>query len=130
MVEKELENAAAANGLSAIVIPLLKGVLYQADDPGLWSVLLEMQSRVRDYVAVLGLDLVLDEAEGYAFLRSRPDPEDGSTPKLQRLITLLPKEPCVRLPWAAATISSLVLIAAASARLCATASLAQPNSMG
>jgi hypothetical protein len=89
-VEKELENVATANGLSAVVIPLLKGVLYQLDDPSLWSVLLEMQSRVRDYVAVLGLDLVLDEAEGYAFLRSRPDQEDGSTPKLQRLIARRP----------------------------------------
>jgi len=90
MVEKELKNAAAANGLSAVVIPLLKGVLYQLDDASLWSVLLEMQSRVRDYVAVLGLELVLDEAEGYAFLRSRPDAEDGSAPKLQRLIARRP----------------------------------------
>ena len=90
MEEKELENAATVNSLSALVIPLLKGVLYQLDDTGLWGVLLEMQSRVRDYVAVLGLDLVLDEAEGYAFLRSRPDQEDGSTPKLQRLIARRP----------------------------------------
>ena len=36
-----------------------------------------MQARVRDYVAVLGLELMLDEAEGYAFLRSRPEAEDG-----------------------------------------------------
>jgi hypothetical protein len=36
-----------------------------------------LQARVRDYVAVLNLELVLDEAEGYAFLRSRPEPDDG-----------------------------------------------------
>ena len=50
----------------------------------LWSTLLELQARVRDYVAVLGLELMLDEAEGYAFLRSRPDadeePETGERP--------------------------------------------------
>ena len=32
--------------------------------------LLDLQARVRDHVAVLGLELVLDEAEGYAYLRS------------------------------------------------------------
>jgi hypothetical protein len=43
--------------------------------------LLQLQARVRDYVGVVGLQLVLDEAEGYAFLRSRPeDPADPTTP--------------------------------------------------
>jgi transposase len=45
-----------------------------------------------------------------------------------RSTTQLPKEPCAQWPWAAATIFSLVPIAAASARLCVTASLAQPSS--
>jgi hypothetical protein len=36
-----------------------------------WGRLLELQAAVRDYVAVLGLELILDEAEGYAFLRTR-----------------------------------------------------------
>lgn len=64
--------------LSLVVIPLLKGVLYQEDQPGLWGRLLRLQADVRDQVAILGLDLVLDEAEGYAFLRSRPDGEESS----------------------------------------------------
>ena len=73
--------------LPSVVIPLLKGVLYQESDPALWSTLVELQARVRDYVAVLDLELMLDEAEGYAFLRSRPDageePEAGvRTPRL------------------------------------------------
>jgi hypothetical protein len=45
---------------------------------------------VRDYVAVLNLELVLDEAEGYAFLRSRPEPDDASTPRLPRLVARRP----------------------------------------
>ena len=57
--------------LSTVVVLLLKGVLYQENDAGEWSALLHLQARVRDYVAVMGLDLVLDEAEGYAFLKSR-----------------------------------------------------------
>ena len=66
--------------LSSVVVPLLKGVIYQEENPGLWGSLLNLQGSVRDYVAVLGLELMLDEAEGYAFLRSRQDvDEDGST---------------------------------------------------
>ena len=76
--------------LSAVVIPLLKSVTYRADDAAHWSALLQLQGRVRDHVAVLGLELMLDEAEGYAFLRSRPDPEDDAAPKLPRLVARRP----------------------------------------
>ncbi|WNB75897.1 DUF4194 domain-containing protein [Methylomonas koyamae] len=78
--------------LSAVIIPLLKGVIYQETDGGLWNALLNLQARVRDYVAVLGLELVLDEAEGYAFLRSRQADavEDDTAPKLPRLIARRP----------------------------------------
>lgn len=45
---------------------------------------------MRDYVAVLNLELVLDEAEGYAFLRSRPGRDDESAPTLPRLVARRP----------------------------------------
>jgi hypothetical protein len=46
---------------------------------------------VRDYVTVLGLELMLDEAEGYAFLRSRTEPaDDESTVRVPRLIARRP----------------------------------------
>ena len=76
--------------LSAVVVPLLKGVVYADGDPGLWTGLLELQSRARDYVAVLGLDLVLDESEGYAFLRSRSGEPDDPDAKLPRLVARRP----------------------------------------
>jgi len=76
--------------LSALVVPLLKGVSYRADNPAQWGALLQLQGRVRDYVAVLGLELMLDDAEGYAFLRSRPEPEDDAAPKLPRLVARRP----------------------------------------
>lgn len=65
--------------LAGVVVPLLKGVLYQEENPGVWAVLLNLQAAVRDYVAVLGLELILDEAEGYAFLRSRPEAHDDDS---------------------------------------------------
>lgn len=68
--------------LSSVVVPLLKGVLYQEDNPGQWGSLLNLQASVRDYVAVLGLELMLNEAEGYAFLRSRQDNDERVVPRL------------------------------------------------
>lgn len=73
--------------LSQLMVHLLKGVLYRQDDEHLWSSLLRLQARVREQAAVLLLELVLDEAEGHAFLKSRPEPEDAdSMPHLPRLI--------------------------------------------
>jgi hypothetical protein len=89
----ETENSAASNDLSSLLIVLLKGVIYhQPETPGasLWNSLLTLQARVRDYVAVLGLELVLDESEGYAFLRARPDSGDDGAPQLPRLVARRP----------------------------------------
>jgi len=84
------EEPKPAHDLTSVVVPLLKSVLYRADDPAQWAALLELQARVRDHVAVLALDLVLDESEGYAFLKARPDPEDESAPKPPRLVARRP----------------------------------------
>jgi hypothetical protein len=65
--------------LSVLLVTLLKGVIYRDGDALLWSSLLNLQAQVRDYVTVLGLELTLDEAEGYGFLRSltmAPDQEE------------------------------------------------------
>ena len=83
-------STAALADLSAVLIPLLKGVTYRADDAAHWGALLQLQARVRDHAAVLGLELMLDEAEGYAFLRSRPEPEDEAAPRLPRLVARRP----------------------------------------
>ena len=80
----------ASHDLTSLVIALLKSVLYRDDDAALWEALLNLQARVRDYVAVLALDLVLDEAEGYAFLRARPQSDDDDAPKLPRLVPRRP----------------------------------------
>jgi hypothetical protein len=90
MLEQDSQNAVGTHDLSSLVIPLLKGVVYRESDASLWSALLELQARVRDYVVVLNLELVLDEAEGYAFLRSRPDGGDDSAPALPRLVVRRP----------------------------------------
>ena len=72
--------------LASIVVPLLKGVIYQEDNPALWGSLLNLMAAVRDYVAVLGLELILDESEGYAFLRSNSEGETEGTNSTPRLM--------------------------------------------
>jgi hypothetical protein len=77
--------------LSRLMVYLLKGVLYREDDERLWGSLLRLQARVREQAAVLLLDLVLDEAEGYAFLKSRPDPDEAEgAPRLPQLVARRP----------------------------------------
>jgi hypothetical protein len=68
--------------LSLVLIQLIKGPLYRDTHEKLWSVLLGVRHQVSDYVTVLGLSVVVDEAEGYAFLRSRPIDDAAEFPRL------------------------------------------------
>ncbi|MCG5501769.1 DUF4194 domain-containing protein [Ectothiorhodospira lacustris] len=69
---------------SAMLITLFRGVLYKDQQPRHWQVLQDHQARVRDHVAVLGLELMLDDAEGHACLRQRPTQDDET--ELPRLV--------------------------------------------
>ncbi|TVS12141.1 MAG: DUF4194 domain-containing protein [Gammaproteobacteria bacterium] len=71
-------------GISLPLIALFKGVLYADAQPQLWQTLLRLQARVRDYVAVVGLELMLDETEGCAYLRQGPQTDDAD--ELPRLV--------------------------------------------
>jgi Domain of unknown function (DUF4194) len=82
-----LVNAATMD-LGSLVIPMLKGVLYRSVDENRWLALLRREGDLRDYVRVLGLEVIVDEAEGYAFLRTPPFADDadidgdGALPRL------------------------------------------------
>lgn len=90
-LEAPPSSPSLAPELSQLMVHLLKGVLYRDDDERLWACLLRLQARVREQSGVLLLDLVLDEAEGYAFLKSRPDPEEAAgAPRLPRLVARRP----------------------------------------
>ena len=48
-------SAPAVNSdLSLVLIALMKGITSREDDPALWQSLLDLQARVREYVAVAG----------------------------------------------------------------------------
>lgn len=75
----------AEASLPVAVTQLMKGVVYRDTHDRAWRSLLELQPQVRDYLAALGLLIVIDDAEGYAFCRQRdPDPDDPDP--LPRLI--------------------------------------------
>jgi len=80
--------------LSLTVTQLMKGVVYRDTHERAWRHLLQLQPQVRDYVAVLGLQVVVDEAEGYAFCRQRPPDEmrDDADPE-NPLPRLIPRRP-------------------------------------
>jgi hypothetical protein len=66
--------------LPLVVTSLMKGPIYRDQHEKVWRHLLGLRAQVSDYVNVVGLQVVLDEAEGYAFLRSRPDDEGEDAP--------------------------------------------------
>jgi hypothetical protein len=64
--------------LPLVMTHLMKGVIYRDTHEKVWQHLLQLVPRVSDYVATIGLVVVVDESEGYAFLRSKPaDPDDA-----------------------------------------------------
>lgn len=72
--------------LSPVLIHLLRGVIYRDQQPVLWDDLQRLQSEVMDYVKKIGLDLHVDELEGFAYLKQMPveDAENGLPRLIQR----------------------------------------------
>ena len=71
------------NMLSVIFVTLLKGVLYRDSNPDLWQGIIPLHSRIMEQGAILGLDFLVDENEGYAFFRQREIPEgEAAIPRL------------------------------------------------
>jgi hypothetical protein len=76
-----------------ILIALMKGVVYREDDAALWQGLSTLQARVYDYVSVLNLQLIVDESEGYAYLRQRLTAEEGAVAVEAELPRLVARRP-------------------------------------
>lgn len=70
--------------VGSAIIHLMRGVVYRENDEDTWSALERQSAAVRDHFSAIGVDVVVDDAEGYAYLRSQPD-NDGEEP-LPRLV--------------------------------------------
>jgi hypothetical protein len=84
MTETSIETA-----IGPLVVHLMRGVLERDQTPKVFQDLLILRFRVADYVAVIGLELFVDEVEGYAFLRQRRA-QDGDVYAPPRLIVTRP----------------------------------------
>jgi len=85
--------------LSRVLVTLMKGLVHRESNPALWQDLLQVQAAARDYLAVLALDLRLDEAEGYAWLCNRQsdeehqDQQEKNAPESSPLPRLIARRP-------------------------------------
>ncbi|HQR79118.1 MAG TPA: DUF4194 domain-containing protein [Actinomycetota bacterium] len=69
--------------IAEAAVPLLRGVVYADSHAAAWNALLSIPNQVRDHLSALGVEVVIDEAEGYAFLRNaEADPEGPDLPRL------------------------------------------------
>jgi Domain of unknown function (DUF4194) len=73
------------HAIASAIIRLMQGVVYRESDEDTWLTLERLSAGVRDHFATIGVDVVVDDAEGYAYLRSQPE-EDGDQvlPRLVR----------------------------------------------
>jgi hypothetical protein len=73
------------HGIASAIIRLMQGVVYREADEDTWLTLERLGAGVRDHFVTIGVDVVVDDAEGYAYLRSQPE-EDGDEvlPRLVR----------------------------------------------
>ena len=70
-------NPPATPSLGPVVIRLMKGVVYRDEQETIWNDLVLLESQVRDYVGVIGLTLMMDETDGFAYLHQSDDKDAG-----------------------------------------------------
>lgn len=73
------------DALPGVLVALMKGVVYREQTPQLWRDLEAVQAAARDHLRLLSLELLIDEGEGYAYLRQsevEPGLSDETAPRL------------------------------------------------
>lgn len=74
------------HAVAAATILLMREVVYreQPTHEVVWETLTRRRGALADHFAAIGIEIVVNESEGYAYLRTR-DPEDGEV-ELPRLV--------------------------------------------
>jgi hypothetical protein len=73
---------------SPLLIKLLQSIVYD-DDKAIWNDVIAFQQQIRSYFAVMGIELILNEQEGFAYL-SQPDNVEGEVVQVPRLVRRMP----------------------------------------
>lgn len=61
---------------SRTLVALFKNVIFKEADQEHWEVITVQRSKIEDYVSKIGLTLVVDEMDGYGYLKQRSFGED------------------------------------------------------
>ncbi|QDP94870.1 DUF4194 domain-containing protein [Microlunatus elymi] len=77
-------RTATEQAVSTATIDLMRGVVYRETDEDSWLTLQRHGAAVRDHFAAIGVDVIIDDTEGYAFLRS--ESVDDEAEQLPRLV--------------------------------------------
>lgn len=72
------------HAIGTAIIALMRGVVYREVAETVWATLNRHGAAVRDHFSAIGVDVVLDDTEGFAYLRSE-EPNEGEEP-LPRLV--------------------------------------------
>ncbi|MGN0907550.1 MAG: DUF4194 domain-containing protein [Bullifex sp.] len=82
---------------SAAAVKLLKGPVYESEDRKTWGIISRCRENLEDYFRVIGLHVVTEEEDGYAYLEQVKDAvekgmenEDEAAEDLPRLIRKIP----------------------------------------
>jgi hypothetical protein len=77
-----------SDALTVPVVHLLKaGVIYQSDAPAVWDQILAQHVQIGDYLRVIGVDIVIDRGEGYAYTRQMDTDARDDGAVVPRLVT-------------------------------------------
>lgn len=77
-------RSAEEQAVAVAIIELMRGVVYRESQEDSWAALDRHGAAVRDHFATIGVGVVVDHAEGYAYLQSQ-EPDDDAEP-LPRLV--------------------------------------------
>lgn len=77
------------HAVASTVIELMRGVVYQESQESAWQTIGRHGGQIRDHFATLGVDVIVDDTEGYAYLKTMPETEgEEPLPRLVRRRTL------------------------------------------
>jgi hypothetical protein len=77
-------RTAEEQAVARAIIGLMRGVVYRESAEDTWAALDRHAPAVRDHFSMIGVEVVVDETEGYAYLRSEED--DAADEPLPRLV--------------------------------------------
>ncbi len=77
-------RTAEEHTVASAIIDLMRGVVYRESQEDTWGALSRHGAAVRDHFATIGVDVIVDDPEGYAYLRSHEEADDAEP--LPRLV--------------------------------------------